>query len=98
MNDAVIVRYQTTVDAAEENQRAVERVYAELAQTAPAGLRYLTLRLADGVTFVHIAIRDAQDNPLNRSAAFAEFQRGLPQRQAEPPLPTPATLVGLYGF
>jgi hypothetical protein len=98
VSDAVIVRYQTTVDSADDNQRAVERVYQELAETAPPGLRYLTLRLDDGVTFVHVALRDGDDNPLTRSPAFAEFQRGLAARQAEPPQPTPATVVGTYGF
>jgi hypothetical protein len=98
MTDAVIVRYQTTPDAAEENQRLVERVYAELSETQPDGLRYLTLRLADGVSFVHIALRDSADNPLQRVAAFAEFQSGLPERAVEPPQAQPATVVGSYGF
>ena len=96
MSRTVIVRYRTTPEEAEENQRLVEQVYAELAATAPETLRYQTLRLADGVTFVHIATIDGTDNPLDRSEAFAEFQRGIGERCAEPPAPSGATVVGSY--
>jgi len=98
MSEAIVVRYETAVDAAAENQRLVERVYAELAATRPEGLRYLTLRLADGVTFVHVALRDSNDNPLVRVRAFAEFQAGLADRVVGPPQPSAATIVGSYGF
>jgi hypothetical protein len=98
MSDAIVVRYEATVDAAAENQRLVERVYAELAATRPEGLRYLTLRLADGVTFVHVALRDSDDNPLVRVQAFTDFQAGLADRIVGPPQPSDATIVGSYGF
>jgi len=98
MSDAIVVRYETTMDAAAENQRLVERVYAELAEARPSGIRYLTLRLADGVTFVHVALRDGDDNPLARVRAFAEFQAGLADRVVGPPQANDATIVGSYGF
>jgi hypothetical protein len=98
MSNAIVVRYETTVDAAAENQRMVERVYAELDAIRPEGIRYLTLRLADGVTFVHVALRDGDDNPLVRVHAFAEFQAGLADRVVGPPQPSDATIVGAYGF
>ena len=98
MSDAIVVRYETTMDAAAENQRLVERVYAELAEARPSGIRYLTLRLVDGVTFVHVALRDGDDNPLARVRAFAEFQAGLADRVVGPPQPNDATIVGSYGF
>lgn len=34
-----------------------------MAADDPGGLRYATFRLADGVTFVHIAITEGKDNP-----------------------------------
>ena len=98
MSHAIVVRYETTVDAAAENQRLVESVYAELTDTRPDGIRYLTLRLADGVTFVHVALRDGEDNPLARVQAFADFQAGLADRVVGPPQPNDATIVGRYGF
>jgi hypothetical protein len=98
MSKTVIVRYQTRADAAEENQRLVERVFAELAADDPGGLRYATFRLADGVSFVHVAIVEGEPGPLPKSAAFAEFQRGLGDRVTGPPVPADATLVGSYRF
>ena len=98
MSKAVIVRYRTSEEAAAENQRLVEQVYAELHADQPDGLRYMTLRLADGVTFVHVAFHAEDDNPLTRSAAFAAFQADLRDRVVEPPQPSAASVVGSYGF
>ena len=93
-----VVRYHTLSEAADENQRLVEAVFADLASTKPEGLKYATFRLDDG-TFVHIAEHD-DDNPLTKSAAFKEFVQRVAER-CEPgrgPNPQPATLVGSYGF
>ncbi|TQS21598.1 hypothetical protein [Microbispora sp. KK1-11] len=96
MSETVVVRYETRADAAAENQRLVERVFRELNETAPEGLRYAAFRLADGVGFVHVALIEGHDNPLRRSAAFAEFQHGAAGRMAVPPVSAGATLVGSY--
>jgi hypothetical protein len=98
MSRATHVRYQTTAEAADENQRLVQQVYAELNASKPDGLRYLTLRLADGVTFVHISFVEGEENPLLATAAFQEFSGGLPQRVAVPPKSESVTLVGSYGI
>ena len=96
----VLVRYKVKPDQVEANEQAVKRVFAELKQLAPPGLRYGTLRLADGVTFVHIASVETEDgsNPLPSLAAFKEFQAGLKERCDEPPFPTEGTIVGTYGI
>lgn len=93
----IVVRYRPEADRADENQQLVEAVFAELAETDPGGVRYATLRLADG-TFVHIADVDADPNPLASNSAFAEFQKGIVDRCAEGHAPNPqgATLVGNY--
>ena len=93
-----VIRYRTRPDAAEENARLVQDVYASLADTKPADLRYATYRLADGVTFVHIASLEGTDNPLTKLPAFAEFQRELADRCVEQPAPSAATVVGSYGW
>ena len=94
----VVVRYRTKPDRADENQRFVEAVFAELAAANPSGFSYSTFRLADG-TFVHIADSSGA-NPLNDTAAFAEFVKGVEERcePGEGPNPQPATLVGSYRF
>ena len=96
----VVVRYKVKPDRVEENERLVKRVYAELAETEPPGLRYATFRLADGVSFVHIASIDTPDgsNPLRAISAFAEFGRDIAERCDEPPVAEDSQLVGSYGF
>lgn len=52
-----IVIYQAKPEAADENQRLLEKVFEELRARQPSDLRYLSARLGDG-TFVHIAFSD----------------------------------------
>ena len=94
----VVVRYKVKPDQGDENQRLVENVFKELAATDPGGVRYGTFRLADGVSFIHIASIETEDgsNPLGNVAAFAEFQKDIAERCDEPPSPQGATLVGSY--
>jgi hypothetical protein len=93
----IVVRYRPKADQADENQRLVEAVFAELAATDPGGLRYATWRLDDG-TFIHIADVEGEENPLAATAAFADFQAGIGERceEGEGPNPQPAKLVGSY--
>ena len=96
MSKNVIVRYRTRPEAADENSRLVADVYASLADAKPEGFHYTTYRLADGVTFVHVARLDGPENPLASLPAFAEFQRELASRCVEQPAPSEATVVGSY--
>jgi hypothetical protein len=93
-----VIRYRTKPESADENQRLVEDVYAELAARDPGGMRYATLRLADGVTFIHIFMTDSDDTPntMGDITAFTEFQRELAQRCVEQPAAQAATVVGSY--
>ena len=93
----VMVRYRVHPDRVAENEELVRAVYAELASTAPEGLRYATFRLPDGVTFVHVAEHD-DDNPLSRVAAFQRFQEGIRERCEVPPEATPLQEIGSFRF
>jgi hypothetical protein len=73
-------------------------VYAALAELGPAGFHYATFRLADEVSFVHLAHYDGDADPLPTLAAFAEFQRELGSRCAEMPAVSQAVVVGSYGM
>src|SRR4029450_13937049 len=44
-----LVRYRTHPDRAEENQHLIEKVFQELRAGSPDGLRYLALKLDDGI-------------------------------------------------
>lgn len=96
----IVVRYKTRPDSAEENQKLIEDVFAELARTKPAGLAYAAFRLEDGVSFVHIASVSTRDgsNPLGSSKAFAKFQEKIRERCVEPPSPSKSAVIGNYGL
>lgn len=93
----VVVQYQVKPEHAEQNEKLIHAVYAELAAAQPEGLRYATVRLDDGVTFVHIAEHDGSGpNPLTKIAAFAEFQREIADRCAVQPEAHQASVVGSF--
>ncbi len=52
-----IVRYDQA-QRADENQALIEKVFVEPDAARPAGLRYAGFRLADVVSFVHVAAID----------------------------------------
>jgi hypothetical protein len=92
----VIVRYTVKTDRAEENEQLVRAVYDELHSTEPAGLSYATLKLDDGVSFVHIAATEDGRNPLADVAAFKQFQMGIAERCDEPPVVSEVEEIGSY--
>jgi hypothetical protein len=92
-----VVRYHTRPEAADENQRLVEAVYAELATRQPGSFSYTTFRLDDGM-FVHIAEIEGSENPLTSLPAFAAFVQHVGER-CEPgqgPNPQTGQVVGTY--
>ncbi|HEX4432886.1 MAG TPA: hypothetical protein VHZ96_26670 [Frankiaceae bacterium] len=97
MSNVKMIRYRTHPEHAEENQRLIRAVFAELAEQRPGGVRYAAFRLEDGVSFVHLVALDGEDNPLPSMPAFQEFQSGIGERVAEGPHPSEATEVGSYG-
>jgi hypothetical protein len=96
MTTTKVIRYRTKPEQADENERLIREVFAELAAESPDGLHYATFRLDDGVSFVHVAILDGEENPLTSSPAFAAFQAGIAERCAEGPIPADATAIGNF--
>ena len=92
----VMVRYKVKPDRVEENEELVRAVYEELDRTDPGGLRYVTYRLDDGVTFVHLATVEDGESPLQRLDAFERFQADIRDRCDEPPAVTEAHRIGSY--
>ncbi len=93
-----VIRYTTKPEQADENERLIRTVFAELAKQEPEGLRYAALRLEDGISFLHIAVVDGEENPLTASPAFGEFQSGIKDRCTQGPTPSDATVIGDYHF
>jgi hypothetical protein len=93
-----VIRYRTTDECAEENQKLVEDVFTELAERRPSGLRYASFRLGDGTSFVHVISidDDAPRNPLAGVEAFERLQEDVERLCVEHPVAFGATLVGAY--
>ena len=92
----VMVRYKVKPDRVTENEELVRAVYDELRDAAPAGLRYATYRLEDGVSFVHIASTEDGQAPLSEIGAFQRFQQDVRGRCDEPPAVSELHEVGSY--
>ncbi|HZQ58552.1 MAG TPA: hypothetical protein VFA84_10965 [Acidimicrobiales bacterium] len=95
MTRAVVVRYRAREDAADENERLIRAVFDELASRQPPGLRYSAFRV-DGNSFVHVAVIEGDDNPLDTLPAFQAFVAGVGARCEEGPSPAGGWVVGSY--
>jgi hypothetical protein len=92
----VIVRYKVKPGQAELNEQLVRAVYTELHEAKPAGFRYATFRLEDGLSFTHISFCEGDDSPLAANKAFAKFTDNIADRCEIPPQVTEMHLVGNY--
>jgi hypothetical protein len=99
MHKRLVTRYaMRSSEAADENQRRVEGVFAELAATKPDSVSYMVLRLADD-SFVHVSFHNHGDdevNPIASAAAFAHFQKDHADRREGGVDQQTAELVGAY--
>jgi predicted SnoaL-like aldol condensation-catalyzing enzyme len=94
----IVVRYKLKPNHAEENIAYIQKVFEELAETAPDGVRYASFRLDGGLRFVHFASIETNDgsNPLTNIDSFREFTQDIADRCDEPPIATELETVGAY--
>jgi hypothetical protein len=93
----VVVQYKVKPEQADRNAELVRAVYTELERTNPGDLRYATLRLGDGVTFIHIA-EEPEERPsaLSGLESFQRFRPGIAERCEAPPTVNEAHEVGSF--
>jgi quinol monooxygenase YgiN len=94
----VMVRYKVKPERAQENVELVRAVYDELGRTEPAGLRYATFQLEDGVSFVHFSTTEDGHNPLADVQAFKQFQQDIGDRCDEPPVVSRLREIGSFNL
>jgi hypothetical protein len=95
----IVVRYQAKPERADENQKLIEAVFAELDERQPEGFTYKVFRLDDGVSFVHVVIEhEGVEHPdsLQDVPAFQAFVADIGDRCDVPPVASGATIVGAY--
>jgi hypothetical protein len=99
MQKRLVTRYaMKSAEDADENQRRVEAVFAELADNKPDNVSYIVLRLADD-SFVHVSFHDHGEdevNPIASTPAFGHFQDGHETRREGGVDQQTASLVGAY--
>jgi hypothetical protein len=91
-----VIRYITRPECADENARLISAVFAGLDALKPEGLEYKSLRLEDGLTFVHVVTMSGEGNPLLGLEAFQAFSSTVADRCTEGPLVMGATTLGDY--
>ena len=94
----VMVRYKVKPDRVTENENYIKKVFEELKETGPEGLRYASFKLSDGVSFIHIASIETKEgnNPLADSSAFKTFQSEIKERCDELPVAIELNEIGSY--
>jgi hypothetical protein len=92
----VMVRYKVAPAMVARNEELVRAVYAELHDADPPGFMYTTLKLDDGVTFVHIARSENGPGPLSELAAFQRFLDGIAERCTEQPVTSEFVEIGAF--
>ena len=98
MITSVVVSYQVRPEAVAEHVRLIRAVFEQLHAEQPDNVEYKVVRLADGVSFVHVSSASTPDgsNPLPELAAFKEFGRDSAARVATAPVPAAADIIGSY--
>ncbi|MGH2883694.1 MAG: hypothetical protein ACRDPA_13515 [Solirubrobacteraceae bacterium] len=84
-------------ESVDEIQAATEKMFAAINHAQPDGIRYASLLLADGETFVAVVqVDDGVENPIPGFSEFRELQELVDGSRAEPPSVQTLTLVGSY--
>jgi hypothetical protein len=78
-------------------QEATKKMFAAISAAQPDGIRYASLLLADGETFVALVqADDGVENPIPGFPEFQELQEVVEGWRAEPNNVQPLTVVGSY--
>ena len=95
----LVTRYNAaSAEAADENQHRIEGVFAALAETKPANVSYVVLRLPDD-SFVHLSFHGHghdDPNPIADLPAFKHFGDDHASRRSGGVDQKEAQLVGAY--
>jgi hypothetical protein len=93
----VVIQYKVKSEHAEHNVELIRACYDELERTQPEGLGHAVLRLADGVTFIHISEETEEaDGLLWGLESFQRFEAGIADRCEVPPAVQGSSEVGSY--
>jgi hypothetical protein len=91
------VRATLKEEHVEEAVAAVKRMFAAIEREGLEGIRYASIQLEDGATFLALLeVEDGVENPLLALPEAKEFYERLPGLYVEPPEVGPGTVIGSY--
>jgi len=91
------VRAKMKEEHVDEAVAAVQRMFAAIEREGLEGIRYASMRLEDGLTFLALLeVEDGVENPLPALPEAQEFYASLPGWYAEEPEVGPGTVIGSY--
>jgi hypothetical protein len=91
------VRAKLKEEHVAEAEAAVKRMFAAIEREGLEGIRYASIKLDDGVTYLALLeLEDGVENPLSELPEAQEFYASLPGWHAEPPEVGPGTVIGSY--
>ena len=97
--NVLMVRAKIKEENVADARAAIEEVIQALEQAQPAGVRYASYLIGDGVTFVALLkLEDDGGHPLGGFPAYQEMVENLKQWYAEPPAVEQMTVTGSYGL
>jgi hypothetical protein len=78
-------------------REATKKMFAAINAAQPEGIRYASLLLADGETFVAmVQVDDGVENPIPRYPEFRELQEIVDSSRAEPTSVQSWSVIGSY--
>ena len=78
-------------------EASAKRMFAAIEREGLEGIRYTSIRLDDGVTYLALLeLEDGVENPLPALPEAREFYASLPGWYSEPPAVGPGTVIGSY--
>ena len=95
---AIMVQYRVKSDRAAENEELIARVFEALVREKPDGIRYVSFKASDGVSFTHLALVETGDgkNPLLALESFKRFASTIRERCEAPPVTMELREVASY--
>ena len=97
--NVLMVRAKVKEENVADARAAIEKVIQALEQAQPAGVRYASCLLGDGVSFVALLkLEDDGSHPLREFPAYQEMLENLKQWYDGPPAAEQMTVTGSYGL
>jgi hypothetical protein len=98
--EQIIVQYKVKAGRIAENEAHINKVFEQLREREPSGIRYASFKLRDGVSILHFVSVETTDgsNPLCDLPAFKEFTASASERLDGPPVVTHLNEFRSYRF